>query len=819
MTPERWVQVRGLLHEAAAKDAAARSQFLRDRCAEDAELRKEVERLLAALDESGSFLEPREPASSEPNRTRIGPYLILEQAGQGGMGTVYRAIREDDYHQQVALKLVKRDIETEFLLERFRHERQALALLGHPNIARLLDGGTTTDGRPYLVMEWVQGSPITDYCAARMLPLKDRLGFVLSVCRAVAHAHANLVVHRDLKPSNILITDEGVPKLLDFGIAKILSTRLEDQGATPTIPGVRALTPDYASPEQVRGEPITTATDIYSLGAVLYELLTSTRPHRFETRTPPEIERVVCTQEVPRPSTAAGPGGVPARELRGDLDNIVLKAMEKSPARRYSHVEQLAEDIRCYLEGRPVSARSATLGYRAAKFARRNRTLVFTAAAVGLSLAIGLAAALWEARAAHRERETAERRFELARRVAASLLYDIHDQIQDLAGSTSARELLLRKSLDYLDALSKESSSSPLLQRDLASAYRRVATLQGVSGVSNLGQADAARQSLHKALELVSRALAVDPQSVDLRRDLAATHREFVGIGGDRDELLKHSQTAVSIVEQLRRERPGDRSLLDDLQKSEFSVGRSLTNLARYPEAIAWFRRAISHAAGSSPLNLALDHKSLGAVLISVGALDEAQAEYQMATAIDEERVRRNPADGRAKLDVSYDYADWALILIRMKKSSAAVEKYWAAERIRTEMTAVDPRDARAASSLVSAEWRLGFAMSRAGDRQGAERAFARAAREGERMVAALPDPARGKAVLADACYNIGICYKNEWSSCAKATPWFLRARPLFKELNMPTPNLDKALSECGATGSPARADAAKAQPPPASPR
>ncbi|HUA57748.1 MAG TPA: serine/threonine-protein kinase [Verrucomicrobiae bacterium] len=803
MTPERWNRIRELLHAASGMDAGGRGEFLRQSCRDDPELQAEVERLLAALAESGNFLEPREAVKDEPGGDRIGPYLIVERAAQGGMGTVYRAVREDDYRQQVALKLVKRDIETDFLLERFRQERQALALLNHPNIARLLDGGSTKDGRPYLVMEWVQGSPITEYCAGRKAPLRDRLQFFQSVCHAVAHAHANLVVHRDLKPSNIFITDDGTPKLLDFGIAKILSPEFDSSGASPTMTGAWALTPDYASPEQVRGEPITTATDIYSLGAVLYELLTGECPHRLGSRTQAEIERVVCAEDVVRPSAGAGAGGVAPREIRGDLDNIILRAMEKAPARRYTHVEELAADVRAYLEGRPVTARPVSFRYRAMKFARRNKTLAGIATAAGLSLTIGLALALWQARVARAEREIAERRFDLARRVAASLLYDVHDQIQDLAGSSRAREFLLRKSLDYLDALSREAGASPELERDLANAYRRAATLQGANGISNLGQKDAARESFRKAVELLNRALAAVPQSVEFRRDLAATHREFIGVTTAGPEMLQHAQTAMSMVETLRRERPGDPALLDDLQKSEFDMGRSLTVLARYPEAIGYYRRAISHGGGSPPQNVALDHRSLGAVLISTGSLSEALAEYQAAAAIDEQRVRDQSADGRAKLDLSYDYADWGLILLRMNQAAAAVGRYREAEGLRAAMAAADPRDARAATSLVSAEWRMGLAMKRAGDRAGAERAFQKAVTEGERMIRTLADPKTGTSALEDACWNIGLCYWKDWGSCAKATPWFLRARQLLQKLNQPTANIDKALAECGsATGS-----------------
>ena len=808
MTPERWRQVREALHGAAGKDRAARADFLCEICGEDIELREEVERLLAALDRSGSFLEP--PSASAPKRpgAKIGPYLLLEQAGQGGMGTVYRAVREDDYRLQVALKLVKAESETECLLERFRQERQALALLNHPNIARLLDGGTTADGRPYLVMEWVQGSPITDHCAARSASLRDRLGLFLCVCRAVAHAHANLVVHRDLKPSNIFITEDGVPKLLDFGIARILSPQPGLEAAPLTLAGARALTPDYASPEQVRGEPINTATDIYSLGAVLYELLTGVRPHRFDTRTPQEIERVVCARDVARPSTVAAAGGVSARELSGDLDNIVLKAMDKDPARRYSHAEAFAEDIRRHLEGRPVSARASSFQYRALKFARRNKTLVFTSAAVALSLAIALAVALREARVARLEGEVAERRFDLARRAAASLMYDVHDQIQDLAGSTKAREFLLRKSLDYLDALSKESTSSPALQRDLASAYRRVATLQGVHGVSNLGQPDAARESLRKAQGLLENALRSSPRSVELRRDLAATHREFVAIGGEPSDLLRHAEASLAIVETLRAERPDDRALLIDLHNAEFYMGSSLTRLGRYAEAIVYRRRALSHGSESDPANLSLDHRSLGGLLIQAGALDEALTEYRAAAAIDEDRVRREPDSGRARLDLSYSYADWALILTKLNRPAEAVGKYREAEELRAGMAARDPHDARAASGLVSVEWRMAFAMAKAGDPKGAEAAFGRAVRDGERMIATLPDPKTGQAALAEACWNFGLCYKDIWGSCSKAKPWLSRARQLYQELNQPTSRVEADLAAC-----------TSAQPAPATPQ
>jgi non-specific serine/threonine protein kinase/serine/threonine-protein kinase len=496
--------------------------------------------------------------------------------------------------------------------------------------------------------------------------------------------------------------------------------------------------------------------------------------------------------------------GLRARELRGDLDNIVLKALEKDRSRRYSHIEELAGDLRRYLEGRPVLARPGSFWYRGSRFVRRNKALVGTMGAVALALTLGLGMSLWQAREARRERQAAERRFELARRVAATLLYDVHDQIEDLAGSSKARELLLRRSLEYLDALSKEASTNPRLQRDLANAYLRAATLQGVPGASNLGDPGAARESLRKATALLESALAMDSRSPEIRRDLAKTHREFVSLGGDGTEMMKHAQVALGLVGELRHERPGDPAVLDDLQKSEFSMARSLTALSRYAEAIEYYRRGLSHCSASSPGDIALHHKSLGAVLIKTGSLDEALKEYEAAAALDEQRVSSEPANGRARLDLSYDFADRGLTLLKLGRAAAAVELYRKAEKIRAEMVAADGRDARAATALVSAEWRLGCALIQAGDFGGAAEAFRNAALHGERMIRDLPDKKVGTQALADACWNIALCYTRQRPSCAEAMPWLTRARKLFHELNHPAPNVERSLEACAAARRPA---------------
>ncbi len=797
MTAERWRAVREILYAASEMDAPARERYLNEACGPDSELRAEVERLLAALNGSGDFLEPAGRPPEPGASSRIGPYLILNEAARGGMGVVYQAVRADDYQQKVAIKLIKRDLETEFLIARFRQERQVLALLNHPNIARILDGGTTADGRPYLVMEWVDGQPITEYCATKSLGLRSRLELFLDVAEAVAHAHRNLVVHRDLKPSNILITAEGNPKLLDFGIAKILNPEMMDGAPTLATAQTRALTPDYASPEQVRGEPATTATDIYSLGAVLFELLTGCRAHRFETRTPVEIERVVCTQRLVAPSRVTAEGGSPARQLRGDLDNVVLKALEKDPARRYATVLDFAADVRRYLEGRPVVARPASAWRRASKFTRRNKALVGAAAVAVLALAAGTVVALWQAQAARQQRAAAERRFELARSVAGSLLFEIHDAIAELAGASQAREIVLRRSLEYLDALSREAGSSTELERDLANGYERAATLQGAAGQTNLGNRDAAARSLRKALALREQVLAANPRSVASRRELAATHRAVVLLGGDGAEMLRHAGAALQILDELRRQKPGDRGLDREAAESEFCEARSLVALARYPEAMVHYRNAIAYAAPADPVNVPLYRKSLGAVLIETNDLPGALQEYRAAAALDEAQVRARPTDSRRKLDLSFDYSDWAFILVRMKKPAEAVRIYRRAEAIRLSAAAADPRDARAAGALVSVERRMAVAMADAGDRQGSEASFRKAVRAAESAIRTVPNPKVGKQALADTCWYFGRTYKEQWSSCAQARAWLTRARDLYRELNLPSSGSEKALSEC----------------------
>jgi serine/threonine protein kinase len=355
------------------------------------------------------------------------------------------------------------------VLARFRNERQILAALDHPHIAALYDGGSTEEGLPYIVMEYVAGQPLNQYCDSHGLSLATKLRLFRQICDAVQYAHQKLIVHRDLKPANILVTADGVPKLLDFGIAKLLlAPELLGDAALRTETGVSVMTPDYASPEQIRGEAVSTASDVYSLGVVLYELLAGQRPHALARHDRVELLREICETD-PKPPSAAGDAA-----LRGDLDTIVLKALHRDPARRYRSVEQFSEDIRRYLENRPVTARPDTLVYRLSRFTARNPWGIAAVAALVLSLASGTAVSLSQAR-------TAQQRFQQVRKLAGRFI-ELHDDVARLPGSTAVRAKMVATALDYLDNLARSAGNDSELLHELGQAYAKVADAQGGRG-------------------------------------------------------------------------------------------------------------------------------------------------------------------------------------------------------------------------------------------------------------------------------------------------------------------------------------------------
>ncbi len=542
--PADWDRVQSVFLSLADLTPAEQAVLLATECAGDLELRAEVESLLASDRESAQDMSEAiaDEAALWVDVTnlvggRLGSWRIVKEVGRGGMGTVYLAVRDDDqFQKQVAIKVVRHGMDTADVLERFRHERQILANLDHPYIARLLDGGTTADGRPFFVMDYVEGTPLDAFCKENTFAIEARCRLFLRVLEAVAHAHRNLVVHRDLKPANIFVKSDGSPKLLDFGVAKLLAAD-PDEGVTLTVLH-RPFTPQYASPEQVHGFPVTTAVDIYSLGAVFYEMLTGQRAQRIDSLSLSEIERVVCHTEVTRPSLLS-PG------LDADLDNIVLMAMRKEPARRYQSVDQFADDIHRYLSGRAIMARQDSFWYRTRKFAGRNRFQISGVALIFVSLVAALIVTLAQARVAQSARRAAEqqrrvsdreraraeqeraraeagfRQAQLARadeaqqrlhaeqsltqvlNIADKTLFDIHDVVARLPGAVEARRLMVKTTLDYLESIQKENGLDDRLRMALGAGYSRIAAIQGDPLNPSLGDVKGARDSYLKAEALL----------------------------------------------------------------------------------------------------------------------------------------------------------------------------------------------------------------------------------------------------------------------------------------------------------------------------
>lgn len=731
--PERTEKVAEIVKSALELPAGDRNAFLETSCGEDAGLRSEVDSLLQFQPEASQFIEQgamqlaaQTAAAEMPLFRYIDGYEIISRIGVGGMGEVYLA-QDSKLHRRVALKLVRGGMDSVDLVSRFRHEERILASLNHPNIAQLYGAGMANGDIPYFAMEYVEGSRIDDYCQTNALSAPARLELFRKVCSAVHYAHQRLVIHRDLKPSNILVTADGEPKLLDFGIAKLIEGHDAMTQAQTLVTGV--MTPDYASPEQIRGEAMTTATDVYSLGVLLYELLTGQRPYRLKTRSPDEIARAITDQEPERPSTAIARGENSKFEirdskfLRGDLDNIVLMALRKEPQRRYASVEQFSEDIRRYLERRPVIAHKDTIAYRTAKFIRRNKAGVVTAALIVISLVSGLAAALWQADVARRERDRAQRRFADVRQLSNALLSDIAPKIERLEGSTAARQALVTQSLKYLDSLAGESADDLSLQAELAAAFEKVGVLQGDSRKPSLGDFRGAIASLEKAQRIRRKFLEINPTDADNRRLLAenlrllAIRRMFQTDveGGFRD-----GKEALELYEKLLAQRPEALDLQRAYLETQVENATNFINLSRFAEAILPLKEAASRidALSQARPNDAETERLLARCLASLGlALSwevrqaEAEVEMNRAVAVAESLLARHPNDTNIKFDVwkIYESASSIYEEIDDAKGFALCEK---SRRLVEEIIAADRANAQARHNLSKSFSRLGISAS-----------------------------------------------------------------------------------------------------------
>ena len=760
-----------------------RGAWLEAACAGAPALRAEVDSLLAAHADAAMDTRLDEPIVLRPPRhtllgADVGPWRVTGVLGEGGMGTVYRAERHDGaYDRTVALKML-RAADSRRLAGRFRDERRTLARLEHAGIARLYDGGVDPDGRPYLAMELVDGVPITAWARGEPVPgvapgpppsVEARLRVFVQACEAVAYAHARLIVHRDLKPSNLLVAAgeaaDALPqvRLLDFGIAKLLDDDDAEAERTRTLLG--PLTPAYAAPEQLRGEPVTTATDVYSLGLLLYEVLTGERPYSAAGLSLTELERRLDAPP-PRPSETAAPTA--ARRLRGDLDTVVLQALAPEPERRYASAAALAEDLRRHLAGLPVSARAPTAGYRLLSFARRHRAGVAAGAVALLALVGGAGVALWQAREAAAARDRAEARFAIAQEAARAMLYDVHDAIASVEGSTAAREIIVTQSLSYLGRLADEAGDDPALRLDLASAYFRIGNVQGNPTDNNLGRTDEARASFSRGLALLPPPDAL-PDSLRARAlDAAGNLHEKRGVVVAHvvapDSALADLDRAVELKAQALALAPGDADQVASLaaahvNRADYAGHPYFPNAERPAEALDHYKRARAPLLRIPPgaetvyslRMLGITYEREGTLLRSRGDLADAVGPTRRALAIRLRIAERPDANAAARRDVGVSHEALGRLYVEEGRLDDGLRELRRALDIYRAVGRDDPENVNARETIAFGHLQLGHALRAAGRRGEARTHYAESARLQRALADREPDNPRRQQLAREA--------------------------------------------------------------------
>jgi tetratricopeptide (TPR) repeat protein len=712
MQPERAERIADLVERASELKDAERAAYLAQACGDESELRAEVEALLreegfaanlmsTPAVEFGAELLRDEVAAGELNAGEmLDGYRIHSLLGEGGMGEVYLA-NDTHFGRQVAIKLIKQGFGTKEFIRRFRQEERILAALNHPNIARLYGGAVTQKGLPYFVMEYVEGIPLETYSAQHALGMRERLSLFRKVCAAVSYAHQNLVIHRDLKPANIRVTADGEPKLLDFGIARLLDPATAETG-NHTVTTTHAMTPSYASPEQRRGDRMTTASDVYSLGVVLYELLAGKRPGVRKD------------------------GEADLQKLDADLDNIVFKALRLEPERRYSSVGQFSEDIRRYLEGLPVIARKDTFTYRTSKFVGRHKVGLALTSSVALLLISATVVATWEAHRANQERILAERHFEQVRRLANSLMFEIHDSVKDLAGSTPTRRLIVGRALEYLDGLAHDAGPNSALQRELATAYEKIGDIQGNPYSANIGDTDGALTSYRKALR-IRESFPSSSTTTDTRMELGRTYRALGDImdqKGDFGQTIRYYRRSLQIFSELAASEPKNAAIQDELARAYETLGDGLGRMANADaELLASYRKSLAireellredSLSAKRKRPVAINLMKIG------GALDphqpEAIADLRKGVATLASIAAADPDNGRARREVGWGYKQLGTAQVAAEDFSGAVGSLGKSLAIRESAAAVDPQNAQASFDLASGHIDLAEALSATGD-------------------------------------------------------------------------------------------------------
>lgn len=754
-----WERLRDELDRLLALDAAARRDALAELEVGEPELASELAELVDAATEVAAIDRPvlerlrgEDAIAAPPPPERIGPWRLEVELGRGGMGSVWRARRDDGaWEGTAAVKLVRAELSSELLRRHLARERRILARLVHPAIARLLDGGTTEAGVPYLVLEHVAGERIDAWCDQRALPLERRLALFLEVCGAVAFAHRQLVLHRDLKTANILVGADGRVKLLDFGIAKLLeadegepAAGAGDTAADWTALGLpRPLTPGWASPEQLRGEPLSTASDVYSLG-VLLAVITAGRPPHLVERTSSHAEqarRIAEAGRVRLPALAesgAAPG-VDRRRLAGDLERIAAKALDPDPAARYRSVGALAADVERFLAGLPVEAHPPALAYRAAKFVRRHALAVAASALAVLLLVVSGFVSLTQAARARREAERAERRLVEVRELAGTFLFEMETGLRDLAGSTKLREQVVTTALKYLELLAAEAADDPALLDDLARGYVAVGEIQGSPYEPNLGQPEAALASAERAIASARRRVELEPASAAGQERLARSLR----LAGDLENVFGRYSAARSRYEEAlvaaRRAADADpdelerrrlvTGLLQRIASADQALGRADAAIAGLEAHLVEVEQLAALDAVRFERSLLVAHALLGHALQSAGRGAEGLARHRRALEIAERRLAAAPDHPEAR-------TDWAGVadrtIVALLEAGEIAEGRALAERslaLRRRIFDADRGNVEATFDLATGAHWVGMAAVEGDDLDSAAIAFAESVR------------------------------------------------------------------------------------------
>jgi eukaryotic-like serine/threonine-protein kinase len=755
MIADRRERVKQILAGAMTLEGGAREEYLDGNCAGDGEMRKEVDELIAASSRDDDFLEkplfrlPEAFAPESMDGHRLGPYRLLRRIGQGGMGAVYLAEREDgEFTRQAAVKLVRRGFDSAEMLRRFRRERQILASLAHPNIAMLLDGGATEEGAPYFVMEYIDGQRIDEWVRSHALSIEQRLALFRSICSAVAHAHRNLIVHGDIKPANILVTAEGVPKLLDFGVAR-LAGRDEDAPS--------GWTPKFASPEQLRGEPINTVSDVFSLGRLLAEILSD------------------------RPAEA------------GDLNYIVEKATRTDPTERYPTVDAMSLDVLRYAGGKPVSARPATPWYRVSKFVRRHRWQAAFAALLVFSLIWKMAGDQIQAGILRAERDRANRRFADVRALANTLIFDIEKDVAVLPGGTPIRAKLAARALAYLDGLARESAGDLALQNDLADAYEKMGDVQGRPGSAHLGHTDRAADSYRKSIALRETLVRADPKNVGKQQALAriyGRHAAVLRAMGDYRGGLEFERKALAIREVLLA---AGASVENEraVAANYTTLGAALSQIGDWPGVLAARQRALdlyTRIVARDPSNLsdrrglALAESRLGSILLHNRDLAAAVRHYREALRIETALAAENPANPQIRMSLASAHVSLGVVQYESSDYRGALANYRTALRIQEEIVTADPNDARSGSLLSTTLQRMSAALIKANDPKQARPYAERCLQLRRKLSGANPANAGARGEVAIALATMGDVQAALGDRPA-ARRWYGDALALFEEL------------------------------------